>query len=265
MEAHNYPAPLTAKNAGTVGQTRQTDAYRLVSSGASEKIFVLAFDYRGFGSSTGSPTEDGLITDAISVIKWAMEVANVSPNRIVLVAQSLGTGLASAAAAHFVNSQPKIEFAGIVLCATFTESSSVFMDFRLKGLIAPLAPLRYFPTLEAWFKRSIKDTWKTSDRLMTLVKKSDRLRLTLVHATSDQVISWRNCNDLFYTTVNAADERKLTNAEIDEGKETRHLGDGGWTCCWVAGDKVIRQNVLKHGGKSYVPLLIETAHRLHRA
>jgi hypothetical protein len=134
------------------------------------------------------------------------------------------------------------------------------MDFRLKGLIAPLAPLRYFPTLEAWFKRSIKDTWKSSDRLVTLVKKSDRLRLTLVHATSDQVISWRNCNDLFYTTVNAADERELTNAEIDEGKETRHLGDGGWTCCWVAGDKVIRQNVLKHGGKSYFPLLIKTAH-----
>lgn len=232
----------------------------MVSSGASEQIFVLAFDYRGFGCSTGSPTEDGLITDAISVIKWAMEVANVSPNRIVLVAQSIGTGLASAAAAHFVTSQPKIEFSGIVLCAAFTEASSVFMDFRLKGFIAPLAPLRYFPILEAWFNRNIKDTWKSSDRLVSLVKKSDRLRLTLVHATSDQVIFWGNCNDLFYTTVHAADERELTNAEIDESKETRLLGDGGWTCCWVAGDKVIRQNVLKHGGKSYDRFSIETAY-----
>jgi hypothetical protein len=183
-----------------------------------------------------------------------MEVANVSPNRIVLVAQSLGTGLASGAAAHFINAQPKIEFAGIVLCATFTEASSVFLNFRLKGLVAPLAPLRYFPTLKAWLKRSIKDTWKTSDRLVTLVKRSDRLRLTLVHATGDQVISWRNCNDLFYTTVNAADERELTNAEIDEGKETRDLGEGGWTSCWVAGDKVIRQNIVKHGGKSLYPV-----------
>ncbi len=129
VEAHNYPALLTAKNAGTVGQTRRTDAYRLVSSGASERIFVLAFDYRGFESSTRFPTEDGLITDAISVMKWAMEVANVSPNRVVLVAQNLGTGLASAATAHFVNSKPKIEFAGIFLYASFTESSSVFMDF----------------------------------------------------------------------------------------------------------------------------------------
>jgi len=258
LEAPNFPTPLTTKNAGTVGQTRRTDAYRMVSSGASDKIFVLAFDYRGFGYSTGSPTEEGLITDAISVITWAMEVANVSPNRIVLVAQSLGTGLATGAAAHFISAQPKVELAGLVLCATFTEASSVFLDFRLKGLIPLLAPLDYFPPVKAWLKRSIKDTWKTSDRLVALVKKSDRLRLTLVHATGDPVIPWRNCNSLFYAVVNAADEQELTIAEIDEGKESHDLGDGGWTCSWETGDKIIRQNIVKHGGKFISPFQLQT-------
>ena len=64
-------------NAGTVGQTRRTEAYRMISSGASEMIHVLAFDYRGFGNSTGSPTEEGLIVDAVSVILWAMDVAHI--------------------------------------------------------------------------------------------------------------------------------------------------------------------------------------------
>ena len=36
-------------NAGTVGQARRTDAYRMISSGTSIPIYVLAFDYRGFG------------------------------------------------------------------------------------------------------------------------------------------------------------------------------------------------------------------------
>ena len=237
-----------------MGQTRRTDGYRMVSSGASDKIFVLAFDYRGFGYSTGSPTEAGLITDAISVIEWAMTVAHVSPDRIVLVAQSLGTGLASAAAAHFVTVPSNIEFAGLVLCAAFVEASSVFTGFRLKGFVPLLGPLKYFPTLNAWFKRSIQDTWKTSDRLVTLVKKSDRLRLTFVHATSDQIIPWRNANDLFYATANAATEQELTVAEIDGSKEVLDLDDGGWTCLWTVGDKVIRQSIVKHGGRSN-PLL----------
>lgn len=36
-------------NARTLDQTRRIEAYRMVSSGASDKIHVLAFDDRGFG------------------------------------------------------------------------------------------------------------------------------------------------------------------------------------------------------------------------
>jgi len=230
----------------------------MVPSGASDKIFVLAFDYRGFGYSTGSPTEDGCITDAISVIKWAMEVANVSPDRIVLLAQSIGTALASGAAVHFITAEPKVEFAGIVLCAAFTEASSLFLNYSLKGRVPLLAPLKYFPSMQSWFRRQIKDTWKTSDRLVILVKKSDRLRLTFLHATGDQIIPWRNCNDLFYVAVSAANEREITRAEIDESKENFDLGEGGWASIWTSGDKIIRQNVVKHGGMSRSPLSLRT-------
>ena len=56
-------------NAGTVGQTGRTEAYRSISAGNSDHIFVLAFDYRGFGYSPGQPTEYGLISDAITVVQ----------------------------------------------------------------------------------------------------------------------------------------------------------------------------------------------------
>ena len=151
---------------------------------------VLAFDYRGFGRSTGSPSEHGLITDAISVIEWALKVAKVSPDRIILIAQSLGTGLATAAAHHYINKEPMISFAGLILCAGFTDSPSALMDYSIGGFLPLLGPLRASGKLQAWFRRQIKDTWKTEDRLAELVSKSERLRLTLVHATSDDVIRW---------------------------------------------------------------------------
>ena len=37
----------------------------MIPSGASDRIHVLAFDYRCFGNSMGSPTEEGLI-DVVS-------------------------------------------------------------------------------------------------------------------------------------------------------------------------------------------------------
>lgn len=78
-------------NAGTMGQTRHTKVYRMVTSGALDKAFVLCFDYCGLVRSTGSPTEIDLITDAISTIGWGLETARIMPSRFVLLAQSLGT------------------------------------------------------------------------------------------------------------------------------------------------------------------------------
>jgi abhydrolase domain-containing protein 12 len=236
----------------------------VLSSGASDKIFILTFDYRGFGHSTGTPTEQGLITDAVSVVKWAMEVACVSPDRILLFSQSLGTAVATAAAEHFITSQPKIEFAGLMLCAAFTEAPNAFLDFSILGRVPLLAPLKVFPSVAAWYRRHYKDAWKTSDRLATLVQRSDRLRLTLFHATGDVIIPWRHCEGLFYVAANAANGQDLTRAEIDDRKKTYDLGEGGWLCVWTSGNKTIKQRIVKHGGKCDILYTVLIATYLHR-
>lgn len=179
-----------------------------------------------------------------------METAGISSNRILLLGQSLGTAVATAVAEHFISVQPKMEFAGLMLCAAFTTAPNVFMDFALLGKVPLLAPLKVFPPAVAWFKRQYKDTWNTSDRLVTLVHRSDRLRLTLLHATGDKVIPWRHCESLFYVTASAASGRELTRAEIDDKKQTYDLGEGGWLCKWDIGDKTIKQRIVKYGGKN---------------
>ncbi len=51
---------------------------------------VLVLDYRGYGRSTGKPTEDGLYRDAEAAWRYLTEVRGVPPKRIVLMGRSLG-------------------------------------------------------------------------------------------------------------------------------------------------------------------------------
>lgn len=67
---------------------------RLVQDG----IGVLALNYRGFGGSTGRPTEEGLTRDAEAA--FAFVHARYAAERIILWGESLGTGLAVAIAAR---------------------------------------------------------------------------------------------------------------------------------------------------------------------
>ncbi|KAL9038757.1 MAG: hypothetical protein Q9180_002939, partial [Flavoplaca navasiana] len=77
--------------AGTVGSHYRVPNYGALSAGDPRNIHVLTFDYRGFGLSQGSPSEKGLIMDAISVVEWAMNTAGVPPSRIMIFGQSIGT------------------------------------------------------------------------------------------------------------------------------------------------------------------------------
>src|SRR5581483_5472053 len=61
---------------------------------AAEGIGIVALSYRGYGGSTGSPTETGLLADGLAAYNYA--TARYSPDRIVLWGESLGTGVAVA-------------------------------------------------------------------------------------------------------------------------------------------------------------------------
>lgn len=68
---------------GTLGSKVRPASYRNIYSGATDSIYVLTFDYRGYGLSGGVPFEPGLLLGALAVVNWATEVAKISPDRIV--------------------------------------------------------------------------------------------------------------------------------------------------------------------------------------
>jgi uncharacterized protein len=60
---------------------------------------VAFLSWRGYGGSTGRPTETGLLTDAKTAYDH-LRGLGIAPSRIVLVGESLGTGLAVMTAAQ---------------------------------------------------------------------------------------------------------------------------------------------------------------------
>lgn len=60
---------------------------------------LLFLSWRGFGGSTGTPGEGGLMTDAVSAYDWLL-AKGVARSDIVAVGESLGTGIAVELAAR---------------------------------------------------------------------------------------------------------------------------------------------------------------------
>jgi uncharacterized protein len=54
---------------------------------------VLLLDYRGYGGNPGRPSEDGLLADARAALSYLAERPDVDRDAIVLLGESLGTGV----------------------------------------------------------------------------------------------------------------------------------------------------------------------------
>ncbi|KAF2765682.1 alpha/beta-hydrolase [Teratosphaeria nubilosa] len=162
-------------NAGHLAQTLRTSSYRLLVS--QPNTHVLAIDYRGFGLSSGSPTEAGLIADGTALLDWLMNVVGVPPERIVILGQSLGTAVGSAVALNFAEpgsglipaeakeSREPVVFKGVVLVAPFSSLPSLLLTYRIGGILPILLPLRPFPWLGGMLTAKVEDQWRTAERL----------------------------------------------------------------------------------------------------
>ena len=136
---------------------------RLIADGTG----LLALCYRGYGGSTGSPSEAGLIRDALAAYDYA--AARHPAERIVLWGESLGTGVAVALAAER-------DVGGVILDAPFSSIADV-------GAAAyPFAPVRWL----------IKDPFH-SDRRIARV----HAPLLIRHGEGDAVVPIRFGERLF--------------------------------------------------------------------
>ncbi len=109
------------------------DAHRL-------GLGILLFDYRGYGQSAGTPSEEGTYRDAAAAWDYLVSEAGVSPERIVVIGRSLGGPIATRLAR---DKTP----AALFLEATFTSIPELGQE------LYPIFPVRLlaryeYPTLE---------------------------------------------------------------------------------------------------------------------
>lgn len=239
--------------AGTVGSGYRTPNYRALSAGQPRKIHVLTFDYRGFGRSSGTPSERGMILDALSVVEWATKVVGISPSRILLFGQSIGTAVNLAVSEHFALQSPPVLFAGSVLVASFVDVATLVSTYSVAGTVPILSPLARFPRLFDYLKTFIHDKWLSKDRIAEYVRANEangeKYRLTLIHAEDDWDIPWHHTQMMFWHAVNATAQTGISPEELEAAKaeSQKDLGATGSVMEWRTENGVIREEILKYG------------------
>ena len=239
---------------GTVGSGYRVSNYRALSAGQPRKIHVLTFDYRGFGRSTGAPSESGLITDALAVVDWAINVAGIPPCRILIFAQSMGTAVSIAVSQHLALQSPPVVFAGTVLVAPFADMATLIASYRVAGVVPILSPLARIPLLFNYLRQSsIWDTWPSKDNIGRYVRANEangeRYSITIIHAEDDHDIPWDHTPVVFWHAVNASVSAGISyeDLELIKQKSKADLGAAGSVMEWWTDNGVIREEILKSG------------------
>ncbi|KFY67166.1 hypothetical protein V496_01740 [Pseudogymnoascus sp. VKM F-4515 (FW-2607)] len=238
-------------NGGTVAQGWRPEIYRALSDGSTSTIHILAVDYRGYGYSSGIPSESGLIADGIATVNWALDVAKIPPSRIVIVGHSLGTAVTAATVEHFA--EQDVSFAGVVVIAPFARLTTLLTRYSPGGLIPLLGPVGWIPGFDKWFFGLLVDKWNSAQRVANVASISKRLKLFIVHARDDWNIPYTHSDTWFAAAANAATPGISGEVFVEKkASNTVHMGDGGSISTWTAPGKFIQEILVPHGGHNVV-------------
>lgn len=212
----------------------------------------MSIDYRGFGKSGGSPSEEGLIEDATTLVDFVLKDAGVAPERVVILGHSLGTAVASAIAEKYA--QKGIDFAGVVLVSAFSSLPDMLAGYAIAGWVPVLRPLKAWPRLLSWVMKFVVDKWPSAERLTetarVVMKRGGHLRLSLVHAADDWDIPAEE-DDKIFRAVGKALMGDVDEDSFPEMKDKRTLGLGkdAFVTEWKEGDVTVRQELFPFGGE----------------
>lgn len=186
-----------------------TDRAGTAAGLAERGVDVLVFDYRGFGASSGRPTESGLYVDALAAYNEALSRTRGGSSKLVLFAHSLGSVPAVALAS-------RVTVGGIVLLAPYASardalaSKSVFLH-PLAWLIpdSMYSPVRHAaavraPALVASGGRDKYVDRRTTDSLFRSLT-SPKWRIHAPLATHNGLVAdsavWREIDRFLYRVL----------------------------------------------------------------
>lgn len=129
----------------------------------------LIFDYRGYGRSSGKPSEQGTYLDALAAWRHATQALGYPPGKIVVFGESLGGAIAAQLAGI---ERP----AALVLASTFTSVPDLGAE------IYPWLPVRALARIR----------FDTLERLRTIA-----VPVLVIHSRSDGIIPFAHGERLF--------------------------------------------------------------------
>lgn len=144
---------------------------------------VFLFDYRGYGQSAGSPEPRGVHDDCTAALAYLKGRKDVDPERMIVLAQSLGGNYALSALA---DSAARTGIRAIVIEGAFASHREIARD---KIVDYPLpAAVRH------WIVDTLID-----DRYDAIgaLKQLEGIPLLLIHGSDDQVVPYRHAQLLF--------------------------------------------------------------------
>ncbi len=134
--------------------------YLLMRSLLRHKLNVLMYDYRGYGRSEGTPSEEGIYKDGRAFFDYAATLPEVNPKRIILWGTSLGGAVATEVAAQ-------CPAAGLILESTFSSGKDV------ARILYPFLPVGLF----------MQSKFNSIDKIKTL-----HLPVLVMHGSHDEIL-----------------------------------------------------------------------------
>lgn len=141
---------------------------------------VLIFDYRGYGDSTGRPSESALTKDARQIWDFAREELRYAENQITIFGESLGGAVALSLWSDPQEAHPQPK--AVILSSTFASM--------------PLTVHEHYPWFPFHFL--LLDRWPSLDRISRV-----KAPITIFHGTDDDFVSIAQARTLSKACSNA--------------------------------------------------------------
>ncbi len=157
---------------------------------------VFAYDYRGYGTSEGKPSEAGAIADEHAAWKYLTENLKVAPHSVIIHGTSVGCGPAVELAEELSTATIERRPAALILRSPFATAFTVLTRI-------PLLP---------W------DKFDNASRI-----KKVKMPVLVIHGTTDEVIPFRHGQKVF------------RNAPPHGDKDATLTAEGGKQHLWIQG------------------------------
>lgn len=134
-------------------------------------LATFLFDYRGYGKSGGTPTEEGTYADVEAVWQYLTQERQISPQKIIIYGESLGGAIASYLAQKISQPNGNNNAGGLVLASTFTSISDRAAE------LYPFMPIRFLSRF----------SYNSIDRLPSI-----KIPVLVIHSIDDEIIPFHH-------------------------------------------------------------------------